>query len=146
MDSINLDPHPAEGHSADRTIGLAGAVADAVRALNYATLAENAADGLPYPATAYDVVGGLKTGAAGMDQLVRQLAARLTDIAAHEELRVSHGMLEPSRAVADALDALETARQAAETLNSALGYAHSALSPIGIVITADADEDAPDHR
>ncbi|WP_242911520.1 hypothetical protein [Actinomadura terrae] len=141
MNPINLDPHPVKGHSGDRTIGLAGAVADAVRALNYATLPENAAAGVPYPSTVGDVVGRLQAGAAGMDQLVRQLAGRLTDIAAHEELRVAGEMVEPTRAVAEALDALETVRKMAAGLEGALRDAHNALSPIGVVYTVGDDPD-----
>jgi hypothetical protein len=143
MAPIDLDPNPAEGHSGDRTIGLAGAVSDAVRALNYATLAENAADGVPYPATAYDVVGRLQAAAAGMDQLVRQLAARVIDIAAAEDVTVSHGLFkgDPDRAVGDAVDALDEVRKAAAGLEGTLRYAHNALSPLGIRITADDPDD-----
>lgn len=137
MAPIDLDPNPADGHSPDRTIDLAGAVADAVRALNYATLAGDT--GLPYPSTVYDVIGRLQAGAAGMDQLFRQLAARVVDIAAEQDLRVSHGEFigDPSAAVRDAVESLESVRQAAGVLHSALGYAHSALSPLGVRIPLD---------
>jgi hypothetical protein len=137
---INLDPHPAEGHSAVRTVALAGAVAEAVQALNYATLPENAVSGAPGPSALSGVVDRLQVGAARMDQLLAQLTARLADIAAHEELYVAGEMLEPTRAAGEAGDALEAARKASSGLASALREASEALSPIGVVYSVGPDD------
>ena len=142
MDPITLDAHPAEGHSGDYTVQVAGAIAEAVRVLNYASLAGTGKDGLPYPSTIYDVVGRLQAATSGMDQLFRQMRARLADIAAEHEVTVSHGLYRdnPAAAVADAIDALETEQRAADGLEGALTYAHNALSPIGVRIPADDEE------
>lgn len=141
MDPITLDTDPDGGHSADRTRAVADVLAEAVRALNYASRPENAPDALPYPSTLYDVVGRLQAAAAGMDQLTSQLAGRLTEIAAHERLRVTHGAHQgdPAGAAGEALDALETVRKSAAELDGALRSAHGALSPLGVVLD-DADE------
>lgn len=143
MDPITLTPHPAEGHSSTYTLEVAGAVADAVRVLNYATLSHNAEAGVPYPSTAYDVVSRLHAAVAGMDQLTRQLADRVAEIAATREITVSHGIFtgDPAAAVGAVLESLDTVRQAAAGLAGALGYAQRDLSPIGVRITTDDSDD-----
>jgi hypothetical protein len=143
MTTINLDPHPTGGHDADHTVAVAGAVADAIRALNYATLAENADDAVPYPATAYDVVGRLHAAAASTDQLIGQLADRLgridEDYAA--ALYVSHGphVGDSESAMNEAVRALARVRRVAEDYADALAAAHEALSPIGVRLPDDDD-------
>ncbi|KAB2380656.1 hypothetical protein [Actinomadura montaniterrae] len=144
MDPITLEPNPAGGHCGDYTLAVAGAIAEAVRVLNYATLPHNAAAGAPYPSTLYDIASRLRTAAAGTDQLFRQMEDRLTVIAATREITVSHGPFptDPAAAVARAVEALQWCNRAASMFAAALADAHNALSPLGVRIPADPD-DAP---
>lgn len=56
-------------HDPDYTRLVAETVAEAVRVLNHAT----SKGGLKYPADAYDLLGYLKTVAAGLPQMTRQM-------------------------------------------------------------------------
>ncbi|UBU09993.1 hypothetical protein [Nonomuraea gerenzanensis] len=74
MTTIHLDPDGP--HSDTYTRQVAGAFAETVRVLNYATRTQ---DGVPHPATVNSVLGDLRTGMQRMDQLLRQINQRLRD-------------------------------------------------------------------
>lgn len=139
MDSIRLDVPPAEGHSSEHTSDTAAAMYQAVRVLNDAGLAENAPEAMPDLITLYDVVRNLQESAAGMDQLIRRLAERLGDIATHQQIIVSSGVFQdaPAAAVDDALQTLETARNAACGLEIPLRYAANALASLDTLQAPD---------
>ncbi|MEV0993463.1 hypothetical protein [Nonomuraea sp. NPDC050202] len=60
--------------SGDYTVKVAHGLAECVRVLNHHTMD---ADALPHPSTIHDVLGAVRTAASGLDQLLRQLDARL---------------------------------------------------------------------
>ncbi|GGQ02372.1 hypothetical protein BKA00_004311 [Actinomadura coerulea] len=142
MDPITLEPNPAKGHSSEYTLRVASAIAEAVRVLNYATFAQNAPDGMPYPSTSYDVIGRLQAATAGMGQLFGQLADRLADLDTTQEITVSHGLFadDTDAAVDQALEALATCAHVASDLDDALRFAHAALSPLGLRLPADPED------
>lgn len=63
-------------HSEEHTVQAAFLVAETVRFLNYAT-GTHAADGLPWPGTAYDVTGCLKVAAQRLPQCLDQLSNQM---------------------------------------------------------------------
>lgn len=105
----------------------AAAAAEAIRALNHATLSK--VPGWEYPGDAYDVVGGL-------DQMANMLGQTLDQIAQHIERLSTLGHIRSDKGgdgaedVHSALRALEWGRADAASLASRLGTAHSALSAL----------------
>jgi hypothetical protein len=135
-----LELRPDGPHSNAYTVQIAWQVAEAVRVLNYAT-GSHAPAGLTAPATAYDVLGAMRTTALRMPQLFEQLAQFL-------EQQLEAGRLEdhvrhPAYAVESAVDALNDARSLTQTLEPALMRAQAAIN--GLYIPAgDADGEARD--
>lgn len=121
--------NPDGPHSPDHTRGVAETFAEAVRVLNHATAGS---DGLVYPADAYDVLGRLVAGVAGLDQTARQLARFLDGQLEARRLAVTAGPYtgKPDAAVATANYHLSTARVAARQLADALDRAQQTLSDV----------------
>jgi hypothetical protein len=113
-------------HSDGYTAEVAGAVAEGVRVLNYAT-GSHAARGLTCPQTVYEVTGRLGVAAAGLGQLLRQLSASLEAQAAAGRLADDSGA-RPEHAVARAGGHLDAARVAAADLAGALSGVQNAVS------------------
>ncbi|MEU3978413.1 hypothetical protein [Streptomyces bacillaris] len=107
---------------------LAGTAADAVRALNHATLGPDR-PGWEYPADAYDVIGGLDQLVGFLPQALDQIARHIERLAADGHIRSTKGG-DGSDEVATALRALEWANADATQLQSRLATVHSALSPL----------------
>lgn len=63
-------------HSEEHTAQAASLIAEAVRFLNYAT-GSHAAEGLPWPGTAYDVTGSLKLAVQRLPQCLDQLSDQM---------------------------------------------------------------------
>lgn len=105
---------------------LADDAAEAIRALNHATLSPR--DGWEYPADAYSVVGNLGTLVMRLPQLLEQVTQHVEKL--HQDGHV----------VADTGDTLERlynlsaasveAGEAAQKLRSALDEMHAMLSPL----------------
>lgn len=113
----------------DRTPAqLADDAAEAIRALNHATLSRG--DGWQFPSDAYDVVGGLDRMANGLQQTLEQTSRLLFDLHADGHVRSDHGDAVTSDEVLAARSALRRAREHSAALSTALGDAHSALSPL----------------
>lgn len=74
---------PVDGpHSPEATVAAAGAIAHLVRYLNYATSrGRGLSQGVPYPGTAYDVIGNLCTVVERLPQLITQTGERLRELA-----------------------------------------------------------------
>jgi hypothetical protein len=113
-------------HSDEYTAEVAGAVAEGVRVLNYAT-GSHASRGLTRPQTVYTVAGGLGAAVAGLEQLLRQLSAFLQGQAAAGRLADDSGA-RPDQVAARACDLLEAARGAAADLAGALFGVQNAVS------------------
>ncbi|WP_327707545.1 hypothetical protein OG530_40990 (plasmid) [Streptomyces decoyicus] len=105
----------------------ATAAAEAVRALNHATLGPGR-DGWEYPSDAYDVIGGLDRMAGGLPQALDQVWALVGGLAADGYVRSDRG--DASIDLADARTAIEDAKTALEMLSNALNRAHSATAPL----------------
>lgn len=124
MDVIILDPHGP--HSPRYTIHVAWGWAEAVRVLNYAT---QHCEGLPWPITAYELTGALKTGAQRLPQLLRQTSQFLA-----RELGASRvgdtSSADPAMAVTSATTALADAIATATALETALARAQNALASL----------------
>lgn len=133
MSILDLRPHGM--HSPEYTRAVALHLAEAVRVLNYATGPDYAKDGIPYPNTTYDLIGGLKSAAGGLNQLYQQTALRLEHLNSDGLLVVRNGQFagRPSEAVARFSNALLDASRAAAQMVAALERAHSAVSPIGMI-------------
>ncbi len=101
--------------------------AEAIRALNHATLATGR-DDWEFPSNAYDVIGGLDRMAGGLDQALNQVWSLLAKLADSGHVTSDRGT--PDRDLRDARDALTAARAAADQLVTALSAAHSATSPL----------------
>ena len=106
----------------------ADTAAEAVRALNHATLP--AAGTLTGPADLYDVVGALASLTARLPQALSQLQAFLAGEHAAGRVRVVDGPHtgDPAAALVDIDRWLTRAATAADTLRHALEPAHAALS------------------
>jgi len=107
----------------------ASTAADAIRALNHATLTTTGRDGWEYPSDAYDVIGALDQMAGGMNQALKQVWMLLSGLAGDGHIRSDQGT--PDQDLAAARAALDTARAAADQLVTALSRAHSATGHLG---------------
>ncbi|MDL4772488.1 hypothetical protein [Actinomadura xylanilytica] len=134
--SGRIELRPDGPHSDDYTAEVARALAESVRVLNYAT-GSHAERGLQHPQTVYDVVGNLAASAAGLGQLLGQLAEFLTHQAAAGHLADTSGA-DPIVVTADAREQLAAAHTAGSALSRALGLAQSAVSGL-YVLDGDAE-------
>lgn len=128
---MNINLNPDGPHDAERTRQLGHTLTEIIRVLNHAT---RDLSGLPYPGTAYDLLGSLTSVVGGLSQLLGQVGDRLVELHATGRLQVRQGEHagNPDRAVARADDSLTEAAQAAAELRQALARAHSALTWIGM--------------
>jgi hypothetical protein len=135
MDVISLGVHGP--HSPRYTLHVAWGWAEAVRVLNYAT---QSSEGLPWPVTAYELTGALKTGAQKLPQLLQQTSRFLTS-----ELGAGRvgdkSSADPAIAVASAAMALADAITAAVALEAALACAQNALTNLYQPGTSTTDDD-----
>jgi hypothetical protein len=106
---------------------LAADAAEAVRALNHATLDAPPRLGWEFPSDAYSTVAGLSLAAMTMPQAFDQIGALIE--ALDGSLTSSKGPVDDD--VIAVYAALADATDAARTLHQALTRAHSALSPLG---------------
>ncbi len=136
MNVISLD---AQGpHSPRYTLHVAWGWAEAGRVLNYAT---RCSDGLPWPVTAYELTGALKTGAQRLPQLLQQTSRFLTSELVAGRVG-GRSRTDPAIAVASAANALADAITAAGALEAALASAQNALTNLYQPGTsADTDHD-----
>lgn len=104
----------------------ARAAADAVNALNHATLTPPDA-GWEHPADAYDVLGGLDRMAGGLPQAIEQTWALLSRAKRRGSLRSTRDI---DTDLAAAKKALRAAATAAHHLQAALARAHAATSSL----------------
>ncbi|MFB4273079.1 hypothetical protein [Nonomuraea sp. GTA35] len=123
MTELHLDP--GGPRSGDDTRAMAAGLAECVRVLNHHTMDAAA---LPYPSTVYDVLGSLRAAAAGLDQLLRQLDARLVAQEATGCLAATRG--DAHNAMTRARHGIVAARGAAAQLTDHLDYAFQAASAL----------------
>lgn len=130
--------NPDGPHSPDYTRQVGEAFAESVRVLNHATAGKQ---GLTFPADAYDLLGCLMTGTAGLEQTARQLAQFLEEQLQAERLAVPAGRYagRPGVAVAAAGGHLKTARIAARQLADTLDRAQQAISDVSAASGEGAD-------
>lgn len=126
MSDLRLSPDGP--HSDDYTREVANGLSECVRVLNHATQSIN---GVDYPSTVYEVIGSVHAAVFGLDQLIRQLDARLVDQRDSGQLYDARG-LDASMTVAHARQALAETRALLPGLNAQLGRAHSATSELGL--------------
>lgn len=107
---------------------LASSAAEAIRALNHATLDAHGRDGWTYPGDAYDVIGALDRMAGGLNQALEQVWMLLSGLAADGHVRSDRGDID--QPMTEARAALDDARAAADRLTVALSRAHAATSPL----------------
>jgi hypothetical protein len=102
--------------------------AEAIRALNYATLP--AAGTLTGPADVYDVVGALATLTGRLPQVLSQLQAFLAGEHAAGRVRIVDGPHtgDPAAALVDVQQWLTCSSSRADALREALEQVHAALS------------------
>lgn len=107
---------------------LAGQAAEAVRALNHATLPGTG--GLEYPADAYEVTGQLSILAARLPQALAQLLAFLAEQAAAGAITVVAGQHQgdPAAMLAAVTADLDAAVASARRLHQALDTAQNHLT------------------
>ncbi|MHB1820890.1 MAG: hypothetical protein ACYCO9_23085 [Streptosporangiaceae bacterium] len=107
---------------------LAGQAAEAVRALNHATLPDTS--GLEYPADAYEVTGQLSLLAARLPQALAQLLAFLSEQAAAGQITVVAGQHQgdPAAMLAAVTADLDAAAASARRLHQALDNAQNHLT------------------
>jgi hypothetical protein len=107
---------------------LAGQAAEAVRALNHATLP--GAGGLVFPADAYDVTGQLSLLASRLPQALAQLLAFLnTEVQAGRVVIVAGDNAgDPAAVLAAATGSLDSAVASARRLHQALDAAQNQLT------------------
>jgi len=122
MDVISLDVQGP--HSPRYTLHVAWGWAEAGRVLNYAT---RCPEGLPWPVTAYELTGALKTGIQRLPQLLQQTSRFLTSELGAGRAGDKSGT-DPAIAVASAAIALADATTAAGALEAALACAQNALT------------------
>ncbi|WP_055526605.1 hypothetical protein [Streptomyces graminilatus] len=106
---------------------LADDAAEAIRALNHATMSTR--PGWEFPADAYSVVGNLRELAQRLPQLYGQIGVFIQRLAADDHIRSDKGG-DGADEVTAAYDALMRAQDDAVTMEAALDGAHSALSPL----------------
>jgi len=112
-------------HSAEYTMQVAYALAEAARVLNYATMP--GASGLDYPGDAYSLLGALYTAAERLPQLFAQLTAFLESQRDAGNLADDQGR-DVIAQLALAAFRLAKAHQAAATLTDELRAAQNAIS------------------
>jgi hypothetical protein len=112
--------------SPDRTLELARTAAEAVRALNHATLG---GDGLRQAADAYTVLGELSLAASGLPQLLGQVGRWLAAALAAGRLGCDDGT-DPAAAVSGAWLFISDARASAAALARDLGQAQQQLAAV----------------
>ncbi len=107
---------------------LAGQAAEALRALNHATLPGTG--GLAYPADAYEVTGQLSVLAARLPQALAQLLAFLQEQAAAGVVTVVAGQHQgdPAAMLAAVTGGLDAAAASARRLHQALDAAQNHLT------------------
>lgn len=106
---------------------LADDAAEAIRALNHATMSGR--PGWEFPADAYDVIGNLREMAQRLPQLLQQAETFLQRLADGDHIRSDRGG-NGAAEVNAARDAIDRARDDALSMEAALDTAHSALSPL----------------
>ena len=121
-------------YDGDTTVAAAEGSADLARYLNYATQHPG---GVPYPATADRILGGLRDAVDRMPQTLAQLAARGRDAAGNPNAYVyrddrDHDEAAVNAAVDELAGDLAAARQAAVVLASLLSTAQSCANRIGM--------------
>jgi hypothetical protein len=128
--------------SPDRTRLLGGILAEAVRALNYATLGD--VPGLEFPADADALLGNLALAVMRLPQLLGQVVAWLQDQNAAGRVEVRHGEHrgDPIGAVAVTGVALMDACHAAGQLQAALDAARKVTATLGAPFSAGEDGNA----
>jgi hypothetical protein len=105
---------------------LARAAAEAIRALNHATLG---GDGLEQPADAYEVLGELSLTASRLPQLLGQVGRWLAAALAAGQLGCDDGT-DPAGAVSGAWLFISDARGSAAALARDLSHAQQQLAPV----------------
>lgn len=126
---MNIDLNTDGPHSPDYTRQLGDALAETVRCLNYATLAE--APGLDYPADAYSLLGALCTAMGRMPQLLDQVGRFLRDQAATGALGDDHGR-DPAIQAGMAADLLEDVRNRIAGLTPNLHQAQNDIAGLHV--------------
>ncbi|MFK0282557.1 hypothetical protein ACIQVL_19105 [Streptomyces sp. NPDC090499] len=117
---------------------LADQAAEAIRNLNHAI--QSAKGELNYPSDAYELVASLKQLTQRLPQSFEQISRFLGALAKTGAVTADHGT--PDDHLAEARSGLASAALIAQTLTDHLGYAHSALGPIGYSgPIGDADDD-----
>ena len=99
--------------------------ADAIRALNYATLPHEGAPGLEFPSDVYDVIGSLKTALQRMPQALQQCSLWLGEQNAAGKVGRAGGG-DPGPDVGNTRYVLDTAATMADELAAMLNKGHSA--------------------
>jgi hypothetical protein len=141
MDVISLDVQGP--HSPRYTLHVAWGWAEAGRVLNYAT---QCSEGLPWPVTAYELTGALKTGVQRLPQLLQQTSRFLTSELGAGRAGDKSGA-GPAIAVASAAMALANAITAAGALEAALACAQNALTNLyQLGTSAGTDDGAREDR
>lgn len=102
--------------------------ADAVRAINHATLSPLPNDGWTYPSDAYSIVGGLSQMAMMLPQALDQIGNFIEKMSVEGHLHSDRDTLDAD--LENTYGGLVDARDAAQELYQALNRAHSGLSPI----------------
>jgi hypothetical protein len=114
-------------HADEDTAAIARLAAEAVRYLNYATMASPGLRGFEWPVTGYRVAGNLSGAAHGMPQLFEQITRRLAEQHAGGLLAVDGGG-DVAEVIAAATARLEEAARLASRLGYELGSLQSVLS------------------
>lgn len=117
-----MNPDELEAHASELA-RLADTAAEAVRAINHATITGPA---LPAPVV-YDVIGSLRRLGYGLHQATGQLASRLTASAEVYDLYESDGD-NPMQQIAIATNALEGASDHANAVGLLLDGAQAAIA------------------
>jgi hypothetical protein len=106
----------------------ASIAADAVRALNHATLSTGQ-ENWQYPGDVYSVIGSLSQMASHLGQSLAQAGQLMSGLEDDDDITSSTGDVEAD--LDAARSALERARSAQQALLTALRETHVALSPLG---------------
>lgn len=132
-DTHRTSPREAGSHliTPAATQRLADNAAEAIRALNHATLPADGFPGLQHPCDAYYLLGALQQLAFRLPQLLAQLSAYLQRELQYDAIAFADGPFigDPFGAVGTASHALEDiAVRAARTLATAVNTAHEAIA------------------
>lgn len=106
---------------------LADDAAEAIRALNHATMSTR--DGWEFPSDAYSVIGNLRELAQRLPQVLQQTETFIERLAEGDHIRSDRGGNGATEVIV-ACDAIERAREDAVKMGAALDTVHSALSPL----------------